>query len=369
MRLRDDLEKLAHGAPPPPEPDVLLRRARSIRHRRAVIVPAAAVVAVLVLTITYLSRVDGESPIMTLAFRLDQPSEPGSAVELPALDPELERVRDILRERASFLGLKHPDARVEGDRILLDFGGGEGVDLERLAAPGNFQVRKVLATADVVHDGTPPTGVPSAEPGTEASTLDELIAKLTPVVYSRALNLRAVGDAKLLPGFEKLTPREVALLPPSIQLYVPTISCAQITRATRATPVPSEQTVVCMADFLKMQLDRAALGGFDLADATTGREPVTGMYDVRLRLKEASVRKWTTISAEAANGVACEPVGSENHCMLAFMVDGEVLTTPVIQRPLKADEARMSFQTLEEAKLVAATLGPRELPPGVKASG
>ena len=364
MRLRDDLKVLAHAAPPPPAPDELLDRAQAIRHRRATIVPAVAVVAVLVLTITYLSRVDAAGPTMMLSFSLERPSEPG-VVELDVLDPRIDRASEILRERARLLGLNNPRTRVlEGGAILLEYeGGGDGIDLHQLAAPGNLQVRKVIDLVGIFDNRAP---APSASSSTEASTLDGLIAKLGRVVYSRALNLTSEGDPQLLPGFESLTRKEVAMLPLSTRFYVPTISCDQL---APGTPPPGQRAVTCQGSHTKMLLDAAALTGGDLAEATTIREQLTGRPAVQLHLKTSGKSKWSTVSAEAANRVGCTPVSTvvpENHCLLAFLIDGEVVTAPQILRRLNANEATLSFASVAEARVATAKLGPRELPPGIK---
>jgi len=365
MRLRDDLKVLAHAAPPPPGPDELLERAQAIRQRRAAIVPAVAVVAVLVLTITYLSHVDAAGPTMMLSFRLERQSESG-AVESDILDPRMDRAPEILRDRARILGLKNPRTRVlEGGAILLEYeGGGDGIDLHQLAVPGNLQVRKVIDTVGIVFDNQAPA--PSAS-STEASTLDELIAKLGRVVYTRALNLTSEGDPRLLPGFESLTRKEVAMLSPSIQFYVPTISCGQLTPAT--PPPPGRRAVACHNGNIKMLLDVAALTGGDVAEATTIREQLTGRPAVQLHLKTSGRSKWSTVSADAAYAAGCipvTPIAPENHCLLAFLIDGEVVTAPQILRRLNVNEAVLPFGSASEARLAAAKLGPRELPPGIK---
>jgi preprotein translocase subunit SecD len=143
---------------------------------------------------------------------------------------------------------------------------------------------------------------------------------------------------------------------------VPTISCRQL---ARTPPPPGERAVVCYDDLFKLLLERSALGGKQVAATTTGRDSETGLDEVRLRLTSAGQEKWSAVSTEAANAVDCRPVG-DNHCQLAFLLDGKVLSTPEILRPLAADEARITLGSAAEARMIAATLGPRELPSGVK---
>lgn len=373
MRLRDDLKVLATEAPPPPPVDLLLRRAKTIRNRRAVLTPAMAVVAVLMFTITYLSRVDGGGPAVEVTFWIQHPSAPWNELETVDPAPELIRVAGIIEQRARLAGLRHPHARVQDTWIVLEFDGdGPRVDLHQLAAPGDVQVRKVVEIVYLPHGETitavsPTPRTPPA--GKEASTLDELITKLGPQVYARADALRAVGEPELFPGFETLTAREVALLPPLIQLYVPTIPCAKI---VPPLPLPHGlQTVLCSSEE-KLLLDPAKFTGEQVEDAVAKKVPVAPeFYQVQLRLNKIGQQAFTSVSSVAASGEGCDAgKGNDGHCLLAMVVDGEVLSAPEILRTLRSDEAVFgSFKSEAEARLTAAKIGPRELPPGVKLAG
>lgn len=375
MRLRHDLERLAETAPSPPDPDAVLRRAQAIRARRLVVVPAVAVVAVLALTITYLSRVDGGGPAASVAFQFE-----GAGTDPAALD----RARGVLEARAKAAGLGHPRATVDGDRILLEYDAdGPEVDFKQLAAPGRLEIRKVLDTADG-WGTTPPSqaGSGSAAPSTPAasvaptagaSTLDEVIAKVGREAYEQAKALNKVARDPF-PSFASLTPKEVRLLPTRMQFYVPSVSCQQLTADPIPAAEPSAEVTTCMGGQLKLLMDRATLSGADVARAVPEKDPPilqSAAYTVTLKLNRAGQPKWEELTGQASSGTGCVPYDGQGHCKVAFVLDGHVVAAPNLLMRLRGESVtlRHRIPTIGEARMLAAQVGHGELPAGLKVSG
>lgn len=365
MRLRNDLQRIADTAPPPPDPDAVLRRAQAIRARRLVVVPAVAVVAVvavLVLTITYLSRVDGAGPAASVAFQFE-----GGALD-PAM---LDRARGVLEARARAVGLGHARARVEGDRILLEFDADSPeVDFKELAAPGRLELRKVIETTS--GEGTLES-TPSPGGGPEASTLDEVAAKVGPEVFAQARALDSVADDLFRP-FASLTPKEVRLLPARMQFYVPAVSCEQLDAAP-IVPEATAEFTACQSGY-KLLLDVAEMSGADLAGATPDSDPQAraaghDSHVVTLRFNRAGQAKWADLTARVAGNVGCAPRPDAGHCQLAVLVDSEVVAAPAVLAALAADSAALvaGLPTAGQARMMAAKMSNGELPAGLKVSG
>jgi preprotein translocase subunit SecD len=233
---------------------------------------------------------------------------------------------------------------------------------DRLIAPGRLEVRQVV-------EGTQGHAMPADPKGPEASTLEELVAKIGQATWARVTNLDGVSG-EMFRGFAELTPREVRLLPARVQFQVPTVGCEQLTADPFGAAAPPDTQVTACLDHEKLLLDRTAISGTDVADAMAEEVKRPGdfiEYRVRLKLTPTGRAKWTDLTRRVAAKQGCVPVPGSAPCRLAFVVDGKVLSAPVILNPMGADEAVITgLYTQAEARGLAVTLGPRELPPGLK---
>ncbi len=351
MNLSDELQALARSAPPSADPDVVVRLARVRRARRTI---GGSALLVLVVALPLWLWVDGRmaepaAVRVTLTFTVEAP--PGS----------LERTRGILQERAEAMRLVAPQVTIVDDRtIMVEAGLAEGMRADWLAQPGRLQVRKVLRRTAAQQTLSSPAGTP-------AQTLEELKAKLGGA-YAAAVTLTA--PAKSDDGFEvfaTLTPAEVALLPLAVQFHVPTVTCDQLKNRPGGLPADKKDVVACDdGDAEKLVLGGARLTGADVAAATPS-ESEPGQYRISLRMARDGGPKWTQLIREAFHNTGAEcgaAVGDEGRCLLAFMVDGNTISAPEI----RAESVSTYFEgygPMEEAKRIAAEIGPHELPAGV----
>jgi preprotein translocase subunit SecD len=262
-----------------------------------------------------------------------------------------------------------------------------------------------------------PSGAPSAEPTPSGS------AAPAPVNPDRAAQLSAVQEkvgaaawaaaekltdpvdlsqdpnaGKPFAKFATLTPEEVAVLPAAIQFNVPTISCEQLDkRPPGAIDDPNAQVVSCQSG-AKMLLDVAKVVGTDIADASPQLDQQNGQWVVSLDFTAEGQKKWTALTREAfqpAPGDTCltaaQAVSSgATHCLVAVVLDKEIISAPEIQGVLTgqsqitgqftaatarelADQIRygalpVTF-TPANAQTVTATLGTQYLQAGLLAAG
>jgi hypothetical protein len=351
MNLHDELESLAQWAPPGVNPEPLLRRARQIKTRRAIGIPAVAVLIVLVIVVPQWPRI-GLSPAdrpVTLTFRVTSSADASA----------LERTRVVLERRASALGLRYPHASILDDHTLVleTTRPRDEATLAALYAPGRFEARLVLKTFSMQFQV--PTSLPQQpSPGAPASTLDGVIAKLGNA-YQAALAVKQAdpADYSLLQAFRWLTPEEVSLLPATVQFNVPSISCEQLNGRKGFVPAANAVITVCASDVDKMLLDPAILTGPDIAYTEVVPQLDRG-YGLSVRFTPSSNPRWTAMTRSAASGEGCDP-GQGPQCRIAFLIDSRVISYPTIREPIAGP---LYTERLDSARAWAAQIGPLELP-------
>jgi preprotein translocase subunit SecD len=171
------------------------------------------------------------------------------------------------------------------------------------------------------------------------------------------------GDAELmalLEPFRELTAAEVAVLPYNIQYVVPQIGCSILgARPVGSIVDPAVRAVACEdTGGYKYLLDVADVEGRDLADAVANLNTQSGLggWQVDLTFTSSGADKWQALTSEAFNntgdawssgpgptGVPVNPNcattqlsddGSRNACLVAAVLDNEIVTAPVINAVL-----------------------------------
>ncbi|MEV0325135.1 protein translocase subunit SecD [Micromonospora echinospora] len=199
--------------------------------------------------------------------------------------------------------------------------------------------------------------------------------------------------AERLKPFGTLTPREVAVLPATVQFNVPTITCEQLDgRPAGSISDPKQQAVACESG-AKYLLDIAKVEGTDVEDADPALDQ-TGQWVVSLNFTGDGQGKWTALTREAFNneGQACDAtaLGQDGKCRVAVVLDNRVISSPEIQGVLTGDSqitgsfnnstasdlaSQLRYGALpvtfepQEAQNVSATLGESHLRAGLLAAG
>ncbi|WP_324804421.1 protein translocase subunit SecD [Stackebrandtia sp.] len=210
--------------------------------------------------------------------------------------------------------------------------------------------------------------------------------------------IKQSGLMKTLKPFGKLKPDEVAVLPPSMQLYTPTIGCGQLNgRTPGAVAEVNEQVVACNrpsdaeisqakkakkpVPYVKYLLAKARVVGEDVSSAGVQSDPQqAGKFAVGLDFKSKSTKKWQSL--------ANDTVGKK----VAIVLDNEVISAPVTEQgagsggqvqisgDFSSDDANLLAEQLKYGSLpasftvetideVSATLGLSQMKAGMLAGG
>lgn len=360
---------------------------------------------------------------------------------------QLEQARDIIDNRVNGLGVTEAEVVTEGNQnIVVSLAGKSDDRLKDIAAPAELRFRKVLKRGNgaAVTPSTPtptPTATGSAPPSTPPSKAPattppptppattppastppattptptaapvvpsnpELIAQVKRKVgaapYAQAEALTGPVDSSQDPAaaetykkFADLTPVEVAALPAQMQFNVPTISCDQLNkRVPGSIRDPQQQAVACEGSGVKYLLDVSKVSGTDVDGASAVLPQSASDWAVSLDFTGPGQDKWTALTREAYNNDAkvCDEsaLGDEQHCLVAVVLDNEVVSAPEILGVLSADSqitgsftraqaevlaSQLRFGALpltfttNEAQTVSATLGTEHLRAGLLAAG
>jgi preprotein translocase subunit SecD len=245
-----------------------------------------------------------------------------------------------------------------------------------------------------------PSAAPSAKPigSGPPATLAEVRKKVGEPAWKAAEALQApASDPAQTPAlapFEKLTGSEVNVLPAAMQFNIPAITCEKLkARPSGAIDNPAVQVVACdQSQGAKMLLNSTTLLGTDIDTASPQLDPTNG-WVVSLEFSGEGNTEWTALTKEAFNntGGACDASALENnHCMVAVVLDKEIVSAPEIQGVLSgqsqiqgsftAQSARelankikygalpLTF-TIPDSGTISATLGGEQLKAGLLAAG
>ncbi|OZV78762.1 protein translocase subunit SecD [Micromonospora echinospora] len=199
--------------------------------------------------------------------------------------------------------------------------------------------------------------------------------------------------AERLKPFGTLTPREVAVLPATVQFNVPTITCEQLDKRPAGSISDPKQPAVACESGAKYLLDIAKVQGTDVEDADPALDQ-TGQWVVSLNFSGDGQGKWTALTREAFNneGQACDAtaLGQDGKCRVAVVLDNKVISSPEIQGVLTGDSqitgsfnnrtasdlaSQLRYGALpvtfepQEQQNVSATLGESHLRAGLLAAG
>jgi preprotein translocase subunit SecD len=278
-------------------------------------------------------------------------------------------VRDSLTRRLTGAGLGHVTVSADGSTLLVSMAGSHSAsELNVLLAPGELRFRKVIDAASelrmVAPDGPPgPVGTPVAGPTPQQSAV---LAKLGAAATVAG---RVSSPAQLDPDmtqrlepFRTLTPAEVAALPVAMQFAVPQITCQTLnSRPLGVIDDKAAHVVACdSAGLYKYLLDRTAVAGDDIADATA---TFGADWKVELAFTASGAPKWTDLTAEAFTnrGGACRATspnanGGAGVCQVAIVADNDVVSAPAIQAVIASNCEITGNYTMQTAEAMAAQI-------------
>ncbi|HEU4349945.1 MAG TPA: protein translocase subunit SecD [Actinoplanes sp.] len=262
---------------------------------------------------------------------------------------------------------------------------------------------------------TPPSAEPAPAPSASASApatspdqqaqLAAVQKKVGAAAWAAAGKLTDPVDLSQNPNagkpyakFAALTPEEVSVLPPAMQFNVATISCDQLDKRPPGAIDNAQSQVVSCQSGAKMLLDVAKVVGTDISGASPQLDQQQGQWVVSLDFTAEGQQKWTALTREAfqpAAGDTCltaaQAVSSgTTHCLVAVVLDKEIISAPEIQGVLTgqsqitgqftAASARELANQIKYGALpvtfvpattqtVSATLGIQQLEAGLLAAG
>jgi len=348
---------------------------------------------------------------------LDAKTETGAA---PSAD-NLELARRIIEDRVNGLGVAEPEVVTEGDRHIVVSVAGGNEDLRQVAVTAQLRFRTVLAmTQDLPAESaapspsasaspsgsaspkpsatttpaaspaaTTPAAAPSATatpaPGATASPApggvdkakerQRVLSKLGPAATAAAQiqdpSAVATDPAMLaaLEPFRKLTETEVAVLDPEMQFKVPTITCDALNkRPPGSIVVEADKATACeKGGNTKYLLDAAKVVGTDVASANAGLDSSNpgSQWAVDLTFNGNGQKKWTALTSDAFNRAqqTCPNApGPEGKCLVAVVLDNEVVSAPEIKGVLTSNSQITGSFNKESATLLANQLKYGALP-------
>jgi preprotein translocase subunit SecD len=263
-----------------------------------------------------------------------------------------------------------------------------------------------------------PSGAPSAEPtpapsasapapvtADQKAQLAAIEKKVGAAAWAAASKLTDPVDLNQDPNagkqyakFATLTGEEVNVLPATMQYAVPTISCEQLDkRPNGAIDNEKVQVTTCQSG-AKMLLDVAKVVGTDIDTASPQLDQQQGQWVVSLDFTADGQQKWTALTREAFQPAPDDPCltaaaamsQGATHCLVAVVLDKEVISAPEIQGVLTGQSQITGQFTSASAKeladqikygalpvtfvpattqTVSATLGVQQLKAGLLAAG
>jgi preprotein translocase subunit SecD len=283
-------------------------------------------------------------------------------------------------------------------------GGQGGGEVVKAPAPSTPPAAPAPSSSAAAPAPAPSSSAAAPVPADKAALLAAVEKKVGAAAWAAASKLTDAVDlsqdptaGKAYAKFATLTPAEVNALPATMQYAVPTISCDQLDkRPNGAIDDAATQVTTCQAG-AKMLLDVAKVVGTDISDASPQLDQTQGQYVVSLDFSSEGQPKWTQLTREAFQPApndtcltAAQAVSSgATHCLVAVVLDKEVISAPEIQgvlsgqsqitgqfTPASARELANQIKygalpvTFEPAtnQTVSATLGIQQLEAGLLAA-
>ncbi|MEU4402919.1 protein translocase subunit SecD [Streptosporangium sp. NPDC023963] len=315
-----------------------------------------------------------------------QPVTPnGSAPSQESLDLAV----NIIRERVNGSGISDAEVAKSGDNIVISVpGAGQEEVVKLVGTTAELRFRQVLAIgagsppppgqlstqaptptpsptasgrkgnnkeSKPAESGTPKPGA-TAAPDTGASPAGRALSSAltnpspgaTPAPSAEPSGDKpakpgksAAPDASAAPTAPPTAPDDPMAgvdptgIDPAALKRFETLDCAK-DAGVGAQDAPDKQYVGCSQDgSTKFVLDKAAVTGTSIDSASSGVEPQTGEWLVQLAFKGQGPDQWSKVTTTAFNSQAPRN-------QVAMVLDGVVISAPVIQEPITGGRAQIS---------------------------
>ncbi|GGL45109.1 protein translocase subunit SecD [Planomonospora parontospora] len=295
---------------------------------------------------------------------------------------------NIIRDRVNGSGISDAEVASAGDNIVISVpGAGQEEVVKLVGTTAELRFRQVLAIAagspqppgEMSTQAPTPTPAPSGSPAAtgkstpkpsvtaEASPsgspagrgLSEALTNPSPAATPAASTApkqaeptgRATGDAKgeatpsAAPSAapsgsaapeDPLAGVDTTGIDPAVLKQFQELDCSKKDKGQGAQDDPNKQFVACDQDgSAKYVLEKAAVTGTAIDSATSGVEPSTGEWLVQLSFKGSGPDQWSKVTTTAFNSEAPRN-------QVAMVLDGVVISAPVIQEPITGGRAQIS---------------------------
>ncbi|MDF5751996.1 protein translocase subunit SecD [Spongiactinospora sp. TRM90649] len=318
----------------------------------------------------------------------------------PPSQESLDLAVNIIRDRVNGTGISDAEVARSGDNIVISVPGVGQEDVVKLVGTtAELRFRQVLGIAAAAAqmptaaptpsgspNGTPapaPTGSPAATPSQSAGSPDpaesgspgaqsgftggkrsfSVMTNPTPAATptGSAEPSAQPSDKKGEKGDEKgkekgddkgqATPAPTPAAPqpddpmagidptgidPAVIEQFKKLDCTKKDRGQGAQDDPTKQIAVCDAEgAARYILDKAAVVGTEIASADSGVAQDTGEWLVQLSFKSKGGQEWGKVTTTAFNSQAPRN-------QVAMVLDGVVISAPVIQEPINGGRAQIS---------------------------
>ncbi len=251
---------------------------------------------------------------------------------------------DIIRDRVNGSGISDAETVRSGDTIVVSVPGrGRQEILELVGTTAELRFRPVLAVAPARADaaGAPtPPGTPAASARPEPS------APASPRASGRPYP-PATPDPAATPGAppgggqgtpaapDPLAGVDLTGIEPALVEEFRRIDCTARSRGQGVPDDPGERIVACSQDgSSRYILDRAAVRGVDVADATAGVDPAGGEWIVTAEFTGRGATEFARVTGRLT-GLP------EPRNRLAVVLDGVVVSAPAIREAVPGGTARI----------------------------
>ncbi|GAT65689.1 preprotein translocase subunit SecD [Planomonospora sphaerica] len=295
---------------------------------------------------------------------------------------------NIIRDRVNGSGISDAEVASAGDNIVISVpGAGQEEVVKLVGTTAELRFRQVLAIAagspqppgEMSTQAPTPTPAPSgspaatgkstpkpsvtAEPSPSGSPagrgLSEALTNPSPAATPAASAApekaeptgKATGSAKgeatpsAAPSAapsgsaapeDPLAGVDTAGIDPAVLKQFQELDCSKKDKGQGAQDDPNKQFVACDQDgSAKYVLEKAAVTGTAIDSATSGVEPSTGEWLVQLSFKGSGPDQWSKVTTTAFNSEAPRN-------QVAMVLDGVVISAPVIQEPITGGRAQIS---------------------------
>ncbi|GII65444.1 protein translocase subunit SecD [Sphaerisporangium krabiense] len=290
---------------------------------------------------------------------------------------------NIIRERVNGSGISDAEVAKAGDNIVISVpGAGQEEVVKLVGTTAELRFRQVLAVAPAnatpgalpTAPATPaPSGSGAPQPSTTAKpsstakpapsgtpagrALSSALTNPTPAPSASATGQGDKKDDKKGSGKDegKATPTPSGSAAPSapptedpfagvdltgvdpvVAEQFKKLDCTKKDRGQGIQDEPDKQLAACSDDGVaKYVLDKAAVKGTEVAGANSGVDSTTGEWIVQVNFKSAGASQFAKITGQITS--APQPRNQ-----LAMVLDGVVISAPVIEEPIPGGQARIS---------------------------